>query len=457
MPNESFGDAIKAHVGAPGGSNKPIVLMGHRDTVFPKGEAGRRPFRIDNGRAYGPGVCDMKAGLVMNAFVLAAYHKFGGAPAPLVGLITSDEEIGSPACRPIIEETARNARAVLNSEPGRPSGNVVTGRKGGVFMKMEVVGKAAHSGGNFEQGVSAIGELAHKIVALHAITDIPRGTTVNVGLISGGQSVNTVAPAAECQIDLRYITPPDRADAMRRIEEIVARATVPGTSATLAIKGEFKPLVQDEGAKALFDTYRAAMQDLGRPLDGEFTGGCADFGLHRERRLPDALRRRPRRRQGAFAGRIPRGRELRAPRPGDGADDRAARLTISSPVAQRRGRGAAKAVEGASLRTALGIAPSTMLRMVPLPRLTRVRKCHARRTARGRSSNSIGVAGASAPSISSRRSFVATPPRAEKPPSLPPAARTRWHGTTIGNGFCPSAWPTSRARPGSPSRAAISP
>jgi glutamate carboxypeptidase len=146
-------------------------------------------------------------------------------------------------------------------------------------MKMEIAGKAAHSGGNFEQGVSAIGELAHKIVALHAITDIPRGTTVNVGLISGGQSVNTVAPAAECQIDLRYITPPDRADAMRRIEAIVARATVPGTSATLAIKGEFKPLVQDEGAKALFETYQGAMRELGRPLDGEFTGGCADSGF----------------------------------------------------------------------------------------------------------------------------------------------------------------------------------
>src|SRR3954471_14273592 len=116
-PNESFGDAIKAHVGAPGGSNKPIVLMGHRDTVFPKGEAGRRPFPIDNGRAYGPGVCDMKAGLVMNAFVLAAYHKFGGAPAPLVGLITSDEEIGSPRRPPNLVEDAAEARAVLNSEP----------------------------------------------------------------------------------------------------------------------------------------------------------------------------------------------------------------------------------------------------------------------------------------------------------------------------------------------------
>ncbi len=278
-PNDTFGDAIEAQVAGPGGSNKPIVLMGHRDTVFPKGEAARRPFRIENGRAYGPGVCDMKAGLVMNAFVLAAYHKFGGAPAPLIGLITSDEEIGSPACRPVIEETARGARAVLNSEPGRPSGNIVTGRKGGVFMRLDVLGKAAHSGGNFKEGISAIGELAHKITALHAITDHDRGTTVNIGLIAGGQSVNTVAPFAEAQIDLRYVTPPDRADAMRRIEAIVAEATVPGTSATLVIKGEFYPLVQDEGSKALFDIYKGAMEAIGRSVEGEFTGGCADSGF----------------------------------------------------------------------------------------------------------------------------------------------------------------------------------
>src|SRR3954463_15395838 len=217
IPNQGFGDAIKAQVSGAGGSNKPIVLMGHRDTVFPKGEAARRPFRIENGRAYGPGVCDMKAGLVMNAFVLAAFRKFGGAPAPLVGLFTSDEEIGSPACRPIIEAEARRARAVFNSEPGRRSGNVVTGRKGGVFMKMEIAGKAAHSGGNFAEGISAIEELARKTIALHAITDLTRGTTVNVGLVSGGQTVNTVAPWAKCEIDLRYVTPADREDAMGKI------------------------------------------------------------------------------------------------------------------------------------------------------------------------------------------------------------------------------------------------
>ncbi|SDO31060.1 glutamate carboxypeptidase [Methylobacterium phyllostachyos] len=279
IPVEGYGDALKAEVAGSGGGNRPVVLMGHRDTVFPKGEVARRPFHIADGRAYGPGVADMKAGLVMNAFVLAAYHRAGGAPVPLVGLFTGDEEIGSPACRPIIEETARGARAVLNSEPGRPTGNVVTGRKGGVFMRLEVLGKAAHSGGNYADGRSAILELAHKTVAFHAITDLARGITVNVGLVSGGQSVNTVAPLATCEIDLRYVTPSDRAEAMDRITAIVSASTVSDTTAHLSIKGEFLPLVQDEGARALFETYAQVSAGLGRPVEGEFAGGCADSGF----------------------------------------------------------------------------------------------------------------------------------------------------------------------------------
>jgi glutamate carboxypeptidase len=277
IENEKFGDALRATVGGP--SNSAIMLMGHRDTVFPKGEPIRRPFKIENGNAYGPGVADMKAGLVMNAFVLAAFKKFGGSPAPLVGLFTSDEEIGSPACRPIIEAEARRARAVFNSEPGRPSGNVVSGRKGGVFMKIEITGKAAHSGGNFTDGISAIEELARKITALHAITDLTRGTTVNVGLISGGQTVNTVAPWAKCEIDLRYVTPANREVAMGKIEHIVATANVPGTSATLGIAGEFKPLVETPDSKRLFEHYASCAKDLDLKVEGEFTGGCADSGF----------------------------------------------------------------------------------------------------------------------------------------------------------------------------------
>jgi glutamate carboxypeptidase len=215
----------------------------------------------------------------MNAFVLAAFQKFGGAPAPLVGLFTSDEEIGSPACRPIIEAEARRARAVFNSEPGRPSGNVVNGRKGGVFMKMEITGKAAHSGGNFSDGISAIEELARKTIALHALTDLTRGTTVNVGLVSGGQTVNTVAPWAKCEIDLRYVTPADREEAMGKIAKIVETAHVPGTGATLRIAGEFKPLVETPDSKRLFEHYAGCAKDVGLKVEGEFTGGCADSGF----------------------------------------------------------------------------------------------------------------------------------------------------------------------------------
>ena len=282
LPQQNHGDCLRATVkwdGPQGNAGGNVVLMGHRDTVFPTGEVARRPFTIRDGVAYGPGVADMKAGLVMNSFVLAAFAKFGGSPAPLVGLFTGDEEIGSPEGRPVIETEARRARVVFNSEPGRPSGNVVTGRKGGVFMVMRITGKAAHSGGNFKDGISAIEELARKIQAIHALTDLDRGVTLNVGLVSGGQSVNTVAPWAEGQIDLRYVEAADRDEVMAAIGGIVARSYVPGTKAELNIKGEFLPLTQTEAARRLFEIYVSAAAESGLQVGGEFTGGCADSGF----------------------------------------------------------------------------------------------------------------------------------------------------------------------------------
>lgn len=279
---QKHGDCLRAKVpwdGPAGNAGGNIVLMGHRDTVFPDGEAERRPFTIRDGIAYGPGVADMKAGLVMNCFVLAAFAKFGGSPAPLVGLFTGDEEIGSPEGRAVIEAEARRARVVFNSEPGRVSGNVVTGRKGGVFMRFRITGKAAHSGGNFQDGISAIEELARKIQAIHALTDLERGITLNVGLVSGGQSVNTVAPWAEGQIDLRYVNPEDKDELLAAISAIIDRAYVPGTRAELSMQGEFLPLTQTPSAKRLFEIYVNAAADTGFRTDGEFTGGCADSGF----------------------------------------------------------------------------------------------------------------------------------------------------------------------------------
>lgn len=279
-PHDVYGDAVHGLVSKPGSNEKPILLMGHRDTVFPKGEVAKRPFTIEGNKAHGPGVADMKAGLVINVFVAAALNKFDAAPCPIKLLITADEEIASRSSRPIIEREGRAARAVYNSEPGRPTGNITTGRKGGVFMRFEVFGKAAHSGNNFSVGISAIGELAHKIVQIHALTDMDKGITLNVGLVSGGQSVNTTAPHAEGEIDFRYIDPADRATIMAAIEKIIATSTVPGTSAKLHVNGEFLPLVQDAAAKTMFEAYQAAAVDSGlTTLTGEFAGGCADSGF----------------------------------------------------------------------------------------------------------------------------------------------------------------------------------
>jgi glutamate carboxypeptidase len=276
--DDKFGDAIAATVGH--GGNRPILLMGHRDTVFPKGEPARRPFKIEGDRAYGPGVADMKAGLVMNCFVLAAIQKFGGAPAPVMALFTGDEEIGSPFSRRVIEAHARAARVCFNSEPGRARGAAVTGRKGCLFIRFEIAGKAAHSGANFEMGVSAINEFAHKTLALSALSDPKAGITLNVGVVSGGQTVNTVAPWARGEVDLRFITPAQRNATLAKVEEIMAKSFVPGTRTTFEINGEFVPLVENADGKALYEHYAAGLKELGvGETTALFTGGCADSGF----------------------------------------------------------------------------------------------------------------------------------------------------------------------------------
>jgi glutamate carboxypeptidase len=277
VPNDRYGDAIRATVPGPGEGT--VLLIGHRDTVFPDGEAQRRPFAVEGARGRGPGAADMKAGLVMNSFVAAALKLAGGAPSPLVVLYTADEEIGSPSSRALIETEARRARMVFNAEPGRPQNAVVTGRKAGVFMRFAVTGKAAHAGANFEQGASAILEMAHKVVALGALTDLAKGITVNVGVISGGQTVNMVAPSAAGEMDLRYVAPEDRDATLMKISEIMATATIPGTGGSFEIYAEFLPLVQTAESKRLFEHYAACGRALGQEITGLFTGGCADSGF----------------------------------------------------------------------------------------------------------------------------------------------------------------------------------
>ena len=277
IPHPTYGDCMAARLPG-GGGNRPIVLMGHRDTVFPDGTAAQRPFRIDGNQATGPGVADMKAGLVMNSFVLEAFRRFG-APCPLTGLYTSDEEIASPSSRPIIEAEAKDARAVFNAEPGRASGNLVSRRKGAAFIEFEVTGVAAHSGAAHAQGISAIEALARKVQRLHRLTDYDLGTTVNVGLVQGGTAVNTVAARATAAVDVRFPTLNIMEKILGEVREICRCCELPGSDARILREGRFLPLEQDEKSRELLDAYSRSAADLGFQVSAEATGGSADSGF----------------------------------------------------------------------------------------------------------------------------------------------------------------------------------
>ncbi len=272
------GDVLLARIPGVALSQAPVVLMGHRDTVFPTGTVLQRPWRVDGDRGYGPGVSDMKSGLVLQCFVLMALRRMAPLPFPVLGLFTADEEIGSQRGRIAIEAHARGARAAFNAEPGRVSGNLVTARKGGANFVIDVTGRAAHAGMNHADGASAIETLARKIQALHALTDYDAGITANVGLISGGMSSNTVAPSAQGRLDVRFCTLAQRETLFARIREIVAAPGVPGTEATVTQTSEFLPL-EPTWSEALLARYQASAARIGFAVEGEFTGGCSDAGF----------------------------------------------------------------------------------------------------------------------------------------------------------------------------------
>lgn len=272
---------VRATVNPGAGRERSALLLGHCDTVFPDRETQRRPFRVEGSVAYGPGVADMKAGVLMNVYLLQAWKAMGDAGTTLSALFTCDEEIGSPQSGPFIERICRQHHYVFNSEPGRPNGNVVVGRKGGVFFDVEVQGKAAHAGVNFYSGISAISALAKKIQSLEQLTNKDEGITLNVGLIQGGMSVNTVAPTAVAGVDLRINNMEQREKCLSQVAQICS-ASLQGETSSWKVRGEFKPFVQSEGSRRLAEKYLEISVKEGIPVKGEMTGGCSDSGIASE-------------------------------------------------------------------------------------------------------------------------------------------------------------------------------
>lgn len=285
LPEPGWGDCLLARVpGSDAAARGHLQLMGHMDTVFPLGTAAQRPWRVEDGKAYGPGVADMKSGLVMNVFVAEALARFGGNASPVHLLFTCDEEVGSPACRHVIRQHVQGARAVLNAEPGRISGNVVNERKGSYRIDFEVHGVAAHAGINPAQGASAIDALARKILALHALTGCEPGITVNVGFVQGGMASNVVAPLASAHADLRYTAENDLQAVLARIQAIIEEESLPRTRGRIIESRGALPMARTPDD--ILECYQRSAALVGFAVEAESTGGAADSGITSDMGIP---------------------------------------------------------------------------------------------------------------------------------------------------------------------------
>lgn len=275
---EKLGNHVIARL--PGPRPGKILLMGHVDTVHPPGTEKERPFTMRDGCLWGPGVSDMKGGVVAGLYALEALLVAGWADRPtLEVLLTPDEEIGSPSSRPVIEERAADAMAVFNLESGRPDGSVVVKRKGSGHLEMRIEGRAAHSGVWIEKGISAVEELAQKVIRLHALTDLNRGLTVNVGVVEGGVNTNVVAPHAGARVHLGSWSREDFEELLGKVGEIVATSYVPGTRSTLHGGISFLPMERHQGVERLLACVQRAGDRVGYEVKATATNGAADAGF----------------------------------------------------------------------------------------------------------------------------------------------------------------------------------
>jgi len=280
-PAKDFGNHLQ--VDFPGNSAaKPVLLLGHYDTVYPLGTLAAMPCRVADNKLTGPGVLDMKSGIALMLHALAAlqdwhkedWHK-ADLPRPVTVLLVSDEEVGSDSSRPITESLAKKAAAVLVLEPSYGlQGAVKTARKGVGGYLVKVTGKAAHAGLDFQKGVNAILELARQIEKISGFTELKKGLTVNVGIVSGGSRTNVVPAEAAAQVDVRIARMKDAAGIDRKMHSLRAF----NRKCKIEITGGINrpPMERTAGVAALYVQAAAIARELGWKLGEAAVGGGSD-------------------------------------------------------------------------------------------------------------------------------------------------------------------------------------
>ncbi len=272
---ERLGDLVIGRVG--GSGTKRILMIGHTDTVFDPGTVAERPFRIEGDRALGPGVTDMKGGLLTGFFAVevlqaAGFEDFGA----ITYICNPDEEIGSPWSRATILAEAEHADAAFVLEGARENGDIVSSRKGVLDVRLEIEGRAAHAGVEPERGRSAILEAAYKTVALQALNGRWPGVTVNVGVVHGGTRPNVVAERCVLEVDVRSPEETTFEQAGAAVETIANQHTVPDVAVTTVSNGWHRPMEKKEGGARLAALATQVAAELGFDLKDAATGGASD-------------------------------------------------------------------------------------------------------------------------------------------------------------------------------------
>ena len=278
LKDREAGNHLLARWAGSGSLRKPILILGHLDTVWGLGESKRRPARIDQGKLFGPGAVDMRGGLTL-VLALAKYLGVYSSTLirPVTVLLDSDEEVGSHTSRNLIETEAKMSEAVLVMEPCLPGGALKTFRKGVGRFTITARGVAAHAGVDYSKGVSAIQELAHQVLALYKLNDPDKGTTVNVGVIRGGSRSNVVADQAEMEVDVRVASVAEG----ERLDSLVHGLKPKTRGASLQITGGINRPPMERTAKiiALFERAKALAAEIGIELTQGETGGGSDGSL----------------------------------------------------------------------------------------------------------------------------------------------------------------------------------
>jgi glutamate carboxypeptidase len=274
VASKKFGDHLYFESAAKGAP--PAFLIGHTDTVFPRAEFNGFSFQGDLAR--GPGAFDMKGGLVVGMFALEALARAALLRhVPLRGMFVSDEEVGSPDSQPHLSGRAQGSACALGLESGRANDAIVVARKGVAAVRAEATGVAAHAGNEHEKGKSAVWSIARFVDRAQGLTDYDRGLTVNVGVIAGGSTKNTVAEHARAEVDLRFVAEEDGEALYRALELCAAAAAVEGTRVTLAKTAWRQPMVRTEASAALAREYGECLVDAGLPAgEAPLSGGGSD-------------------------------------------------------------------------------------------------------------------------------------------------------------------------------------